>query len=293
MANLGYVGLGEMGGLMVKRLMEKGHTVTGYNRTQSKAKWLIDLGMAWADSPREVCEASDMTLSMVSDSKAVTEIAEGPDGLLAGLSTGKILIEMSTIKPGVSAAIAERAREKGGDMVDVPVSGSQQTLRDGKLSMMVGGRPETFEKVKAILADIGPRTTYIGENGRALAMKLAANISVAVQIVAFAEGVLLAEKSGVDRKTAVDVLTHSVMGSALIQYRGPFVLQMPKQAWFNVNMMQKDLLLALELGRELDTVLPTASTANDLMTVSRGMGFADQDFAVVFKTLERMSGVTE
>ena len=293
MANLGYVGLGEMGGLMVKRLMEKGHTVTGYNRTQSKAKWLIDLGMAWADSPREVCEASDMTLSMVSDSKAVTEIAEGPDGLLAGLSTGKILIEMSTIKPGVSAAIAERAREKGGDMVDVPVSGSQQTLRDGKLSMMVGGRPETFEKVKAILADIGPRTTYIGENGRALAMKLAANISVAVQIVAFAEGVLLAEKSGVDRKTAVDVLTHSVMGSALIQYRGPFVLQMPEQAWFNVNMMQKDLLLALELGRELDTVLPTASTANDLMTVSRGMGFADQDFAVVFKTLERMSGVTE
>ena len=185
MANLGYVGLGEMGGLMVKRLMEKGHTVTGYNRTQSKAKWLIDLGMAWADSPREVCEASDMTLSMVSDSKAVTEIAEGPDGLLAGLSTGKILIEMSTIKPGVSAAIAERAREKGGDMVDVPVSGSQQTLRDGKLSMMVGGRPETFEKVKAILADIGPRTTYIGENGRALAMKLAANISVAVQIVGF------------------------------------------------------------------------------------------------------------
>ncbi len=282
-----------MGGLMVKRLMEKGHTVTGYNRTQSKAKWLIDLGMAWADSPREVCEASDMTLSMVSDSKAVTEIAEGPDGLLAGLSTGKILIEMSTIKPGVSVAIAERAREKGGDMVDVPVSGSQQTLRDGKLSMMVGGRPETFEKVKAILADIGPRTTYIGENGRALAMKLAANISVAVQIVAFAEGVLLAEKSGVDRKTAVDVLTHSVMGSALIQYRGPFVLEMPEQAWFNVNMMQKDLLLALELGRELDTVLPTASTANDLMTVSRGMGFADQDFAVVFKTLERMSGVTE
>lgn len=293
MAKLGYVGLGEMGGLMVKRLMEKGHTVTGYNRTQSKAKWLIDLGMAWADSPREVCEASDMTLSMVSDSKAVTEIAEGPDGLLAGLSTGKILIEMSTIKPGVSVAIAERAREKGGDMVDVPVSGSQQTLRDGKLSMMVGGRPETFEKVKAILADIGPRTTYIGENGRALAMKLAANISVAVQIVAFAEGVLLAEKSGVDRKTAVDVLTHSVMGSALIQYRGPFVLEMPEQAWFNVNMMQKDLLLALELGRELDTVLPTASTANDLMTVSRGMGFADQDFAVVFKTLERMSGVTE
>jgi 3-hydroxyisobutyrate dehydrogenase-like beta-hydroxyacid dehydrogenase len=293
MANLGYVGLGEMGGLMVKRLMEKGHTVTGHNRTKSKAQWLIDLGMVWADSPREVCEASDMTLSMVSDSKAVTEIAEGPDGLLAGLSPGKILIEMSTIKPGVSVAIAERAREKGGDMVDVPVSGSQQTLRDGKLSMMVGGRPETFEKIKPVLADIGPRTTYIGENGRALAMKLAANISVAVQILAFSEGVLLAEKSGVDRKTAVDVLTHSVVGSALVQYRGPFVLEMPEQAWFNVNMMQKDLLLALELGREVDTVLPTASIANDLMTVSRGMGFADQDFAVVFKTLERMSGVTE
>ena len=278
---------------MAKRLLDKGHTVTGYNRTKSKAEWLLKEGMQWADSPRQVCEAADFTISMISDSAALTEVAEGPDGVLAAIGEGKLWIEMSTVNPSLSASIAERVSAKGGDMVDSPVSGSVATLEQGKLSMMVGGRREAFEKIKPILADIGPRATYIGENGLALAMKLAANISVAVQILAFAEGVLLAEKSGIDRETAVDVLTHSVLGSALVQYRGPFVLKMPEEAWFNVNMMQKDLLLALELGRSLDAVLPTASIANDLMTASRGMGYGDQDFAVVFKTLQRMSGVTE
>lgn len=290
MANLGYVGLGAMGGLMAKRLLEKGHAVTGYNRTKSKAEWLIEEGMQWADTPRKVSEAADITISMVSDSAALTEVADGPNGIVAGLGEGKFLIDMSTVNPAVSCAVAEKVREKGADMIDSPVSGSVSTLQEGKLSMMVGGRPETVERLRPVLLDIGPRVTYIGENGRALAMKLAVNISVAVQLLAFSEGVLLAEKSGIDRETAVDVMTHSVVASPLLQYRGPFVLDMPEGAWFNVNMMQKDLLLVLELGRQVDVPLPTASIANELMTAARGMGYADQDFAVVFKTLERMSG---
>src|SRR5438093_6491502 len=293
MANLGYVVLCVMGGQMVSRLLEKGHTVTGYNRTRSRAQWLIDRGMKWADSPRGVCDAADVTLSMISNSAVLGEIAEGPNGMLAGLRSGKYWIEMSTGSPGVSRALAGRVREKGVEMLDAPVSGSVITLQQGKLSVMVGGRAEAFEQVKPVLLDIGPRVTYVGENGQALVMKIATNLSLAVQMLAFSEGVLLAEKSGILRETAVDVLTHSVIGSPMVQYRGPFVLKMPEEAWFNVNMMQKDMQLALELGRQVQVPLPTTSIANEFLTAARAMGLAEQDFAIIFKVLENMSGAGE
>lgn len=293
MANLGFVGLGVMGGQMVNRLLSKGHTVTGYNRTRSKAQWLIDKGMKWADSPRAVAAAADVIFAMVTNSAAITSITEGPDGILAGLSKGKIFADISTASPSVSRTLAVKVREKGADMVDSPVSGSVITLQEGKLSVMVGGRRETFERVKPLLLDIGPKVTYVGDNGLALAMKIAVNLSLAVQMMAFSEGVLLAEKSGIARETAVDVLTHSAVASPMIQYRGPFVLQQPEEAWFDVNMMQKDMLLAMELGRQLDVPLPTTSVSNEFLTAARGMGMAKLDFAVVFDVLARMSGISQ
>jgi 3-hydroxyisobutyrate dehydrogenase-like beta-hydroxyacid dehydrogenase len=292
MANLGYVGLGVMGGQMVARLLEKGHTVTGWNRTKSKAQWLIDKGMKWADSPKAVAEASDVVLSMVTDSEALKKIASGDSGILAGLGKGKIWVEMSTVSPTVSKGLAEQARGVGADMVDAPVSGSVITLQQGKLSIMVGGHAETFERVKAMLLDIGPKVTHVGVNGLALVMKIAANLSLATQILAFSEGVLLAEKSGIPREVAVDVLTHSAVASPMIQYRGPFVLKMPDEAWFNVNMMQKDLLLAGELSRQLNVPLPAASLSNEYLTAARAMGLADKDFAIIFEVLARLSGVS-
>jgi 3-hydroxyisobutyrate dehydrogenase-like beta-hydroxyacid dehydrogenase len=293
MANLGFIGLGVMGGQMVKRLLDKGHVVTGYNRTRSKAQWLVDRGMKWGETPRAVSAAADITLCMVTNTEALKTVAEGPDGFLAGFSAGKILIDMSTVSPSASRALAAKVREKGADMVDAPVSGSVITLQEGKLSVMVAGRRETFERVKLLLQDIGPKVTYVGENGLALSMKIAINLSLAVQMLAFSEGVLLAEKSGIPRETAVDVLTHSVIGSPMVQYRGPFVLKMPEEAWFNVNMMQKDMLLALEMGRQLDVPLPTTAVTNEFLTAARGMGFVEQDFAVVFKVLAQMSGVSK
>jgi 3-hydroxyisobutyrate dehydrogenase-like beta-hydroxyacid dehydrogenase len=293
MANLGFIGLGVMGGQMVKRLLDKGHSVTGYNRTRSKAQWLVDRGMKWGETPRAASAAADITLCMVTNTEALKTVAEGPDGFLAGLSPGKVLIDMSTVSPSASRALAAKVREKGADMVDAPVSGSVITLQEGKLSVMVAGRRETFDRVKPLLQDIGPKVTYVGENGLALSMKIAINLSLAVQMLAFSEGVLLAEKSGIARETAVDVLTHSVIGSPMVQYRGPFVLKMPEEAWFNVNMMQKDMLLALEMGRQLDVPLPTTAVTNEFLTAARGMGFVEQDFAVVFKVLAQMSGVSK
>jgi 3-hydroxyisobutyrate dehydrogenase-like beta-hydroxyacid dehydrogenase len=291
MAKLGYVGLGVMGSQMVDRLLQKGHVVTGFNRTRSKADWLVERGMRWAESPREVVEASDVTFSMVTNSSAVSAIAYGEDGLLAGLKTDKILVDISTVSPAVSRALAVKVREQGADMLDAPVSGSVITLQQGKLSVMVGGRRETFEKVKLILQDIGPKVTYVGDNGLALTLKIASNLSLAVQMLAFSEGVLLAEKSGISRDIAVDVLTHSAIASPMIQYRGPFVLELPAEAWFDVNMMQKDMMLALEMGRQLDVPLPTTALTNEYLTAARGMGLAKEDFAVVFDVLAHMAGV--
>jgi 3-hydroxyisobutyrate dehydrogenase-like beta-hydroxyacid dehydrogenase len=293
MANLGFVGLGVMGSEMVSRLLGKGHTVTGYNRTRSKAGWLVKKGMKWADSPRAVAAAADVTFSMVTNSAALQAIMEGPDGILASLAAGKILVDMSTVSPAFSRSIAAKVREKGADMLDAPVSGSVITLQQGKLSVMVGGRAATFERVKPLLYDIGPKVTHVGDNGLALVMKIATNLSLAVQMMAFSEGVLLAEKSGIARETAVDVLTHSAVASPMIQYRGPFVLKMPAEAWFNVNMMQKDMLLALELGRQLDVPMPTTAVSNEFLTAARGMGLVEKDFAVVFDVLAQMSGVKQ
>jgi 3-hydroxyisobutyrate dehydrogenase-like beta-hydroxyacid dehydrogenase len=291
MANLGFVGLGVMGSRIVDRLLDKGHAVTGYNRTRSKAQWLIDRGMKWADSPRAVAAAADVTLSMVTNSAALEEIAHGSNGIIAGLGSGKIWIDMSTVGPEISKALAVRVREKGADLLDAPVSGSVITLEQGKLSIMVGGRAESFERVKPLLLDLGPKVTHVGENALALVMKIATNLSLAVQMLAFSEAVLLAEKNGIARETAVDVLTHSAIASPMVQYRGPFVLKMPEEAWFNVNMMQKDMLLALELGRKAGVPLPTTATANEFLTAARAMGYQEQDFAVVFEVLVKMSGV--
>jgi 3-hydroxyisobutyrate dehydrogenase-like beta-hydroxyacid dehydrogenase len=291
MANLGFVGLGVMGSEMVLRLLEKGHTVTGYNRTKAKAERLLKAGMKWANTPREVAAAADMTLSMVTNSAALSAIVEGPDGLLGGLTTGKVLIDMSTVSPAYSRDVAAKVRAKSADMVDSPVSGSVITLQEGKLSVMIGGRAETFERIKPVLLDIGPKVTHVGDNGLALVVKIASNLSLAVQMLAFSEGILLAEKSGIKREVAVEVLTNSAIASPMIKYRGPFVLKLPAEAWFNVNMMQKDMLLALDLGRSLDVPMPTTAVTNEFLTAARGMGLVEQDFAVVFDVLATMSGV--
>jgi 3-hydroxyisobutyrate dehydrogenase-like beta-hydroxyacid dehydrogenase len=280
-----------MGGRVAKRLMDAGHGVLGYNRTRSKTQWLLDMGMAWGTSPRAVAESADVIFSMVTNTFALRSIAEGPDGFLAGLSAGKVHIDMSTVSPAYSQELAKQVAVRGAALLDAPVSGSVITLEEGKLSIMVGGDLAVFEKVKPILLDIGPKVTHVGANGLAVTMKIATNLSLAVQMLAFSEGLLIAEKSGIRREVAVDVLTNSVIGSPMVKYRGPFVLQMPDEAWFNVNMMQKDMNLALELGRQLDVPLPTTAVTNEFLTAARGLGLEEQDFAILFKVLAQMSGV--
>jgi 3-hydroxyisobutyrate dehydrogenase-like beta-hydroxyacid dehydrogenase len=291
MAKIGYVGLGVMGGGVARRLLEAGHEVTGHNHTRSKAEPLIAAGMRFADTPRAAAEQSDVAFSMVTDTRALAAVTEGPDGILAGLGPGKVYVDMSTVSPAASRALAERVAGRGAVMLDAPVSGSVITLEQGKLSVIVGGDEAAFERVLPILRDIGPTVTRVGGNGQAVLMKIATNLSLAVQMLAFSEGVLLAEKGGISREDAVQVLTNSAIASPMVKYRGPFVLEMPDEAWFDCNMMQKDMVLALDLGRELDVPLPSTATANEILTAARGLGVDHHDFAVMFDVLAQLSGL--
>jgi 3-hydroxyisobutyrate dehydrogenase-like beta-hydroxyacid dehydrogenase len=292
-ANVGFVGLGVMGGGVTRRLLAAGHTVHGYNRSRDKAAPLVELGLVLEDSPRQVAEAADVVFSMVTNVAALEAVTQGPDGILAGLGAGKIYVDMTTGTPEASRALSELVAERGARMLDAPVSGSVSTLEEGRLSIMVGGDEDAFAEVEPILLDIGPTVMRIGSNGQALLMKIAINLSLHVQMVAFCEGLLLAEKDGIDKEVAVEALLKSVIASPMLKYRGPFVLEMPDEAWFNVNMMQKDMNLALEAGRKLDVPMPTTAISNELLTAARAMGLVEQDFAVVYEVMAHMAGLRE
>jgi 3-hydroxyisobutyrate dehydrogenase len=292
-SRVAFVGLGAMGGRIAGRLLAAGHDVHGYNRTPEKAQALVEAGLVLRDTPREAAEAAEVVFTMVTNARALEAVAEGPDGILAGLGPGKVWVDMTTGSPAASRALAELARGAGAELLDAPVSGSVSTLEEGRLSIMVGGPEEVFERVRPLLLDIGQKATRVGDNGQALLLKIAINLSLQVQMVAFCEGLLLAEKDGIDRETALDVMLSSVIASPMLKYRAPFVLDMPDEAWFDVDMMQKDMVLALEAGREHDVPMPTTAAANELLTAARGMGLAHHDFAVVYEVLARQAGLRQ
>jgi 3-hydroxyisobutyrate dehydrogenase-like beta-hydroxyacid dehydrogenase len=280
-----------MGTSIVRRLLAGGHDVTVWNRTREKAEPLLAEGARWADSPREVAAGGELVFTMVTNTDAVRAVTEGESGILAGLRPGAIYVDMSTASPVNTRALAERVAEAGASMLDSPVSGTAVTVDQGKASLMVGGDDETFDRARPVLEAIGPRVIHVGPSGSAVTMKIAVNLSLAVQMLAFSEGVLLAEKSGIPREKAVEVMLASVIASPMVAYRGPLVLGHPEEVWFDCHMMQKDLNLALELGRQLEVPLPTTAVTNELLTAANGMGIGERDFAVLFDVLAGMAGL--
>jgi 3-hydroxyisobutyrate dehydrogenase-like beta-hydroxyacid dehydrogenase len=291
MPRIAFVGLGAMGSAMTRRLLAAGHPVTGYNRTRAKAEALASQGMTVADSARAAAEGADFVLSMVTDSEALQDVALRPDGILAGLGKGAVWAEMSTVSPVVTRMLGERVAQQGAIMLDAPVSGSTVTIAQGQLSFIVGGDEAALERVRPYLLAIGPTITHVGALGLAVTMKIAINLGIAIQMLAFSESVLLAEKSGISREKAVEALLKGVTASPLLKYRGPFVLGMPDEALFNVVLMQKDLHLALEQGRAVGVPLPATGLVHEMLTAARGLGLGEKDFAAVFEVLAKLSGV--
>jgi len=287
--NLGFVGLGQ---LIVSRLMNAGHEVTGWNRSRDKAEPLIKQGMRWADTPRAVAEHSEIVFSIVTDAKAVKACALGKDGIVAGIRPGAIYIDMSTIEPDESRAVAAEFAKAGAVMLDGPISGSPVTVTAGNASVMIGGDEAAFERVKPVLLAIGPKVTRIGGNGLACQMKIAVNLLLMVEVIAFGEAVALAEKGGVAREAALDAILKSVAASPVLGYRGPFILdgKMPAVPLADVTLQQKDMMLALNLGRTLGSPVPLAAAANEMMNACRGLGIDGNDFVVAHQVYRRLGG---
>jgi 3-hydroxyisobutyrate dehydrogenase-like beta-hydroxyacid dehydrogenase len=285
MNTVGFIGLGAMGSRVAGRLLDAGHRVYGTNRTKSKAQPLFARGLQWRESPREVTAAADVIFSMVTDDHALEAIASGHDGLLAGLVAGKVYIDMSTVSPPISRQLAERVRALGAHMLDAPVAGSIPQAESGTLAIMVGGDEQTFEWVEPMLRELGQTVTHIGPNGQGLLVKLAINISLAVQTLAFSEGLLLAERGGVDRKIVAEAMSTSSIGSPMLKARVPLLLDLPQQAWFDVALAEKDIRLAREQAAELAVPLPSAAVADEILTKASELGYAHRDLAALHDVL--------
>jgi 3-hydroxyisobutyrate dehydrogenase-like beta-hydroxyacid dehydrogenase len=281
-----------MGALIVPRLMAAGHAVIGWNRSPDKAKPLVEAGMRLAATPRAVAQSAEIVFSIVTDAAAVRAVALGADGIVAGLRPGGIYIDMSTIAPDSSRAVAAEFAKAGSIMLDGPLSGSPVTVKAGQASIMIGGDADAYERIKPVLLAIGPKVTRIGGNGLACQMKIAVNLLLMVEVVCFGEAVALAEKGGVGRAAAVDAILKSVAASPVLGYRGPFILegQMPAVPLADVTLQQKDMILALELGRKLGSPVPLAAAANEMMNACRGLGIDHNDFVVAHEVYRRLGG---
>jgi len=277
-----------MGGNMAARFLAAGYRVDGEARSCEHAEQLIEQGLQWRDTPREVAEAADVLFTSVPDDAALEEVASGPDGILAALEAGKTWVDVSTVSPQASREIAGRAHAQGGRMLDAPVSGSVPQVQSGTLTIMVGGDEAAYRSIEPLLRVLGT-PNYVGENGQGLALKLAINISLAVQMLAFAEGLLLAERSGVERQRALEIMEASPIGSPMLRARASIILDPPEEAWFDLGFMRKDIELALETARTLQIPLPTAQRADEVLERAVALGYEHRDLAALFQALEQIA----
>jgi 3-hydroxyisobutyrate dehydrogenase-like beta-hydroxyacid dehydrogenase len=288
---IGFAGLGAMGAGIAQRLLDAGYEVVGWNRTKEKARPLIDAGMGWADTPRELAASVDVLFTMLTNTAAIEATAGGDDGVLAGLRAGAVWADISTIAPDASVAMAERVRERGAFFLDTPVSGSPATLAAGQMSVMVGGDRAAFDRIERVLHAIGPKVTYIGPNGQAILTKVAINLALVVSVTALAEGVALVEKAGVDREAVVDAVLKSVIASPVVRYRAPLLVE-DTDVFADVELQQKDLVLAQELARRLGMAVPTCAATSEMLNAARSSERADRDFVVsVHEAYRRMGGM--
>jgi 3-hydroxyisobutyrate dehydrogenase-like beta-hydroxyacid dehydrogenase len=286
MQTIGFIGLGHMGGNMAARYLAAGYTVYGEDRHREEAQWLIDQGLRWVDTPRAVAEAADIVMTSLPNDDVVESVATGRDGILAGLDEGKVWADLSTLSPSVSRQLAARVREegKGAQMLDTPVSGSVPQVKTGALTIMVGGDADAFRRAEPALRVLGT-PVHVGANGQGLVLKLAVNISLAMQMLAFSEGLLLADRDGIDPHLAAKVMSESAIGSPMLKARVPLVLDHPEETWFDVSLMHKDIRLALAAAREHRVPLPSAEVADKVLARATDLGYARRDIAALFEVL--------
>ena len=286
---IGFVGLGHMGGNMAARLLAAGYPVSGEAVSRDRAEHLVEEGLRWRNTPRELAEGVEIVFTSIPNDDTLHDVASGPDGILAGLEAGKTWVDVSTVSPRASRRVAERVQATGAVMLDAPVSGSVPQVQSGTLTIMVGGDESAYERVEPVLRELGT-PTHVGENGQGLTLKLAINISLAVQMLALSEGLLMAERDGIDPELALEVMTESPIGSPMLKARAPLVLDLPEDAWFDLGLLHKDIRLALETAGELDVPLPSARAADEVLSRASELGYDNRDIAALFEVLVNVDG---
>ena len=286
---IGFVGLGIMGGPMASNLMKAGHQLVVFDVVKESVDKATGDGAQAASSAREVAERSDVVITMLPDSSVVEAVMYGDDGVLAGLSEGNLLIDMSSIHPTVSIAVEEAARERGVAALDAPVSGGDVGAQQGTLSIMVGGDESAFERAKPYFEVLGKTIVHVGAPGAGQVVKACNQVVVAVSIQAVSEALVLGSKAGVQPDRILDVLGGGLAGNKVMEMRRKNFLEHDFKPGFRIDLHHKDLKIALETGDSYGVTLPATSLVQQAFVALRTKGHGSDDHSGLLQLVEELS----
>lgn len=285
--NIGFIGMGLMGRPMSLNLRKAGHRLTVWNRTASRAQDLVNAGATLAKTPREVAAASDILITIVSDPPALESILWGhegqSDGALAGLKSGSIYIDSSTVSPLLAKRISVACQERGVRFLDAPVTGGDWGAREGNLVFMIGGDAATLKEVEPVLGIMGKKWFHLGPNGAGQTIKLAMNAILALEVSAMAEALALVTKAGLSGEQLVEVMQASMARSGVLDVKSPLMLKGDYKPSFPLRLMHKDLSLALDLANQLGVPLPATAAAREVYNAVKGEAKEDLDYSAVMR----------
>jgi len=291
MTRVAVLGLGLMGSELARNLLSKGNEVHGFNRTQEKARPLIEKGLVPHSTPKEAVENADVVITMLSDQDAISEVAFGANGFLDCMRVGSLWVDMSTILPEKSIEHANECDAKRVERLDAPVIGGPARAFKGELLVIVGGRRETFEKHAGFLGNFG-KVIYVGPFGSGHSMKLAFNLYLAVLSAGFSEALTLAQKLGLNGKDFVDIVNKTHHKNSYTEDKGPKVAKKDFTPTFTLEMMRKDLALVEEEKLVRRISLPVTASVLTLYTAAMNEGFSKLDYSSIAAMLEKMNGIS-
>jgi 2-hydroxy-3-oxopropionate reductase len=289
--SLGFIGLGIMGKPMARNLLKAGHRLCVHSRTARDVDFLVSEGATSAATPREVAEQADVIFTMVPDTPDVQRVVLGENGLIGALAPGKVVIDMSTISAIAVREIAEMVSATGAALLDAPCSGGEKGAIEGKLSIMVGGDAEVFERCRPILEILGARVTHVGGPGSGQVVKSCNQVLAAATVTAMGEALALGTKAGVDPAKIVEVLSAGAARCWALEVRAPYVLKGDFTPGFKAGLQYKDLRLALELSRSIDAPMPIGAIVHEFYKSCMAKGRGDEDHTSVIRVIEEMAGV--
>lgn len=289
---VGLIGLGMMGNPMSKNLLKAGFDLTVWNRTESKMKEIVGQGAKAGTSPKDVAKKSQVIITMLTGSSEVEQVVLGKDGVMEGLTPGSVVIDMSTISPGVSKSVASKVAEKGFAMLDAPVSGSVGVAAAATLTIQVGGDSKVFEAQRDVLAAMGKNIFYVGGNGMGCYLKLIGNALMGANMAVLAEALCLGAKAGISTDIMIEVLRNTGGASAVLERRSPNILKGDYKAQFMLKLLFKDLGIALDSAGTDTIPMPIVGLVRQIYAQAMADGRGDNDFSAVAALTEKLSGVS-